>query len=537
MAANEWYLRTPDETYGPVTKAQLVEWARMGRIQPGQELSEDRTSWMPVTQLPFLDMRWGIDIGDGTPRGPFNKEAAQALLASGRLPGTSRLVEMVPEPDGEPDEPAAVASVPEDETPPAADGGGPAPDDAPPAAAADPEQVAELKRQIETLQAGMKAAVSRAAEAEARIQSARNEAEAFRQAADRAEARVVAVQAEVEAAKANEAAAKDAALRTAEQLAERDRVLNEKMAALAEKASALAEREAALATRDSALAEKDSALAEKDSALAEKDSALAEKTTALEAAQKEAAAAAAKAAAAESDLAELFSTSQANEEAYQNRIQSLSNEIRRLPPTAQLAADVQTAVYAMMKEEADELAAEMQAEARELEELKQLRLKRGERLVARRQQILRVIGTDAEDMTRRAMKAHPEDPRTVHLRQELDALRVLQERSARESEQRIRDLSAKVRERESELVRLRQQVSDITVIYRQLQETREKLRIRERELVEERQKSEAERQQSEAAQQALMTRLSALEMGLPGATHQSREARSVRLAPWMGLKR
>ena len=40
-----------------------------------------------------------------------------------------------------------------------------------------------------------------------------------------------------------------------------------------------------------------------------------------------------------------------------------------------------------------------------------------------------------------------------------------------------------------------------------------------------------------AAQQALLTRLSSLEMGMPGATNQSREARSVRLAPWMGLKK
>ena len=55
--------------------------------------------------------------------------------------------------------------------------------------------------------------------------------------------------------------------------------------------------------------------------------------------------------------------------------------------------------------------------------------------------------------------------------------------------------------------------------------------------MEERQKTEAERQQHAAAQQALLARLSALEMGLPGATNQSREARSVRLAPWMGLKK
>ena len=139
-------------------------------------------------------------------------------------------------------------------------------------------------------------------------------------------------------------------------------------------------------------------------------------------------------------------------------------------------------------------------------------------------------------MTRRALREHPDDPRTTQLRQELDALRILQEKTALESEQKIRDLSAKLRERETEVKRLEQQTGDLTAVYRQLQETREKLQRREKELMDERQKAEEINQQHAAAQQALLTRLSALEMGLPGATHQSREARSVRLAPWMGLK-
>ena len=123
------------------------------------------------------------------------------------------------------------------------------------------------------------------------------------------------------------------------------------------------------------------------------------------------------------------------------------------------------------------------------------------------------------------------------MRQELEALRLLQEKAAAESDRKVRDLAAKLRERDSEINRLRQQVSDTTVLYRQLQEARERLMRREKELVEVRQKAEGERQRYAADQQTLMARLSALEMGLPGATNQSREARSVRLAPWMGLKK
>ena len=106
-----------DETFGPETEAQLVSWAKMGRIQPGQEISEDGEIWRRVEDVPFLDMRFSIDIGDGNPRGPFNKAAAEALLASGRLPPSATLVETrEPFPSGEEEAPASAA-------PAAADGG------------------------------------------------------------------------------------------------------------------------------------------------------------------------------------------------------------------------------------------------------------------------------------------------------------------------------------------------------------------------------------------------------------------------------
>ena len=79
MDEAKWYLRTLDETFGPETEAQLVAWARVGRIQPGQEISDDNVIWRKVEEVPFLDMRFSIDLGDGNPRGPYNKAAAEAL--------------------------------------------------------------------------------------------------------------------------------------------------------------------------------------------------------------------------------------------------------------------------------------------------------------------------------------------------------------------------------------------------------------------------------------------------------------------------
>ena len=111
MSEAKWYLRTLDETFGPVTEEQLVDWAKLGRVQPGQEVSDDNIEWRRVEEVPFLDMRFSIDIGDGNPRGPFNRAAAEALLASGRLPPTATMVEsrqpFEPEKPATPEEPEA----------------------------------------------------------------------------------------------------------------------------------------------------------------------------------------------------------------------------------------------------------------------------------------------------------------------------------------------------------------------------------------------------------------------------------------------
>lgn len=523
---NQWWLRTQDETFGPETRARLIEWAQMGRIQPGQEISDDGETWRPATEIPFLDMRWSIDIGDGTPRGPFNKHAAQALLASGRLPKGSVLVEVVPPLEEEKTSEPEVAATPVETSAPAREEPARvAEESTPEEKTVDAEIVAELaalREEVKTLRAGMQSAEARAAEAEQKMRTAWNEKKEAVKTADLAQAHLVEAQKAsvsletrlAEAQNISEQRGAELARLQAEfdqqqkdsrqKLAARDSALAEKDSALAERDSALAEKDSALAARDSALAEKDSALAEKDSALAEKDSALAEKNSAL-AEQKD-------------------------------QLQLLSDEIKRLPPTAQLAADAQAAIYAIMQDEAAELTAALEAENREAEALSAYRRARTERLLARRQEILRHIGTDADDMMRRALQEHPEDPRTVHLRQEMEAMRLLQERTASEAERKIRDLSEKLRKSMGETDQLRQQSVDSMVLYRQLQETRERLAARETELAEARKYAQEVEERHAAERQALLARVSALELGKPGATFQSREAQSVKLSPWMGLK-
>ena len=440
--AEKWYLRTQDDVFGPETRERLLDWARMGRIQPGQEVSPDGENWMPATEVEFLGMRWCIDIGDGTPRGPFNKEAAEALLRSGRLPPGSCLVE-----------------VKKDKR----------------------EEVAEAESSV-------------APEPEVRVVE-----KIVEKRVEVPVEKIVEKRVEVPVEKIVEKRVEVPVEKIVEKRVEVpvEKIVEKRVEVPVEKVV-----EKIVEVRDPAQdAEMESVRREAETAQREAESARNE----AEAAQREAL--------------------------------ELTAEIQRLPPTAAEAADVRAAVYQLMVEEAEDIARTMEEEKREVEAARERARKRADRLLGRRQELLKRIGTSADDMTRRALRSHPEDPRMVNLRREYDALKILQERAALDAEARIRDLTQRCRAASAEADRLRAQLADTASLVRQLQETRERLSLREKELIEERHKGEEERQRHAVAEQALLARLSALESGMPGATRQSREAHATRFPPWMGLKK
>jgi hypothetical protein len=218
---------------------------------------------------------------------------------------------------------------------------------------------------------------------------------------------------------------------------------------------------------------------------------------------------------------------------------TLESEIKRLPSNAREAADMEAAVYWLMRGEADDLE-RMLAEEKQAAEAAQKRWReRSEKLVARRVEILKKIGDDAKDMKQRALRMNPVDPRTAQVKQELDALRIVAERNAHESGMRIKDLTRLLNEKTTEVKRLSVQVEDVKRLQEQIRELREKLQMRDRELQAERQKVEEVRRACAASQQALLARLSELESGLPGSSNQSREAhaQASRFPSWMGFKK
>jgi len=453
--SDKWYLRTQDDTFGPETKERLIEWARMGRIQPGQDVSDDGENWRPAVEVPFLDMRWAIDIGDGTPRGPFNKHAADALLRSGRLPPGSKLIEVEPafEEEGQESvEPEVAAPSATEESSSA---------QVPEADAGHADNVRVVEKIVEVPVEVIKEVV-----------------------------REVPV----------------------EKVVEKERIVQ------VESPELLA-RAAALETELSAAREEAATFRKKAEEGAAEVAATREEVAAF---RKRAEEGEAQAAAAKQETL------------------TLESEIRRLPSNAKEAADTEAAVYWLLRGEADDLMKVLEAEKAEAEAAQRRWRERSERLAARRVEILKLIGDDAQDMKNRALRANPADPRTVQLRQELDALRLVAERSAYESGQRIKDLTRELNEKRTEADRLSAQVMDVKRLQDQIQRLREMLQDRERELIAERQANEELRRNAEAAQQALLKRLSELEGGLRGnggLGHSQDSSHSSRFPIWMKLKK
>ncbi len=76
----EWYLRKSDgQIYGPVELADLQGWAADGRVEPGDDISEDRARWIPPEQLPDLELEYVLLLEQGQTYGPLHLATLQTL--------------------------------------------------------------------------------------------------------------------------------------------------------------------------------------------------------------------------------------------------------------------------------------------------------------------------------------------------------------------------------------------------------------------------------------------------------------------------
>ena len=487
MSDKKWYLRTQDETFGPETEARLVEWAKMGRIQPGQEVSCEDGIWLRVEDVPFLDMRFSIDLGDGNPKGPFNKAAADALIASGRLPKTATVVEVrapFDKGDASPETPELPGFSGASEPAKAED------EQKPPAPAAEPEVKVVEKIVEKRVEVPVEKIVVKEIPVE-RVVEKIVEKEVPVEVEKIIEKRVE-VPVEVE--------------KVVEKIVEKTVVdetrVNELEGLLAEERRHTADLQAKMDAAAKAASERENALQEK--------------------------------------IMEAAKEASARESKLREQVMALEDELRRLPETASEIADIQAAVYSLMTKEVEELSDVLEQEKAEVEELRRRHEQRAENLVQRRRSLLKMAGSNIEEMTRKALVNRPEDPRTAQLRRELDEERRTATKKEMEAAAKIADLNEQLRLRQAEDRRQAEREKDLAQLRGEVQELKERLQIREQELVGERQRNETLRQQQAMNQQTLMARLATLESTSIGtsqslSTNQSRVAKLVKLPRWMRI--
>ena len=480
MSESKWYLRTQDETFGPETQEKLVEWARLGRIQPGQEVSDDNIAWTRVEDVAFLDMRFSIDLGDGNPRGPFNRAAAEALLASGRLPKTATIVETR--------EPFEEESGTGDGTSETGDGTSET------SGTSGTSGAGETPRVIEKV---VEVPVEKVVE------------------------KIVEIPVEKIVEKIVEKTVEVPVEKIVEKIVVDETRVKELEGLLEEERRHTADLQARLDESSRKASDAAKAAVERENALRAEVAATKDQNVKYESALKEAA---------------------DRENKYVEQVKALEDELRRLPQAASEVADIQAAVYSIITGESEDLARIIDAEKREFEEIKRRYAARADKLLERRHELLKRSGSNIEDMTRKALLNRPEDPRMVQMRKEFEEFRRAHDHLVLDKEEKIRELSEQLRLCKVDGKRAEAGMKDVAQLRQEVAQLQERLQLREKELLSERQANESLRQQQAAKQQALLSRLASLEspsIGNAGSlsTNQSREARQVKLPGWMSFRK
>ncbi len=596
----QWFLRIGGETvFGPVSTQGLIVWAEQGRILPGHEVSTDRKKWLQAISVEWLDMRWFVDDGEGELRGPLNRLAAEALLKSGKVPEGAQLVsaddveqDAAAERETKRSDKPAHEPVPDDvfrvrirelEA----------------MVTSQRERLAKLSHAdaLETVQHERDVLSSLVKEAETQRDTIlRNAAKDTRaherklellrqqikkleqqleesnnrillsdEAAAARPAQIDKMESEQLVEQARREAAEQVRGEAAEQIAELKRATEVLQAKLALAGQALAEARASVEAERESLSRENEELVKRLSALeqavefherraqetgqilATREAELAAARERVEAwerravrAEESACAAAEKACASEAAFAELLVDANTRDNTYLEKIAALEKACAQPPEeTARFFAD-QAAVFELIKAEVEELSKTMESERTHVEQLKEWSLQRQQTLAERRQTLLKQLGNSPGEMTRRSVREQPSDPNAARLRIELDNLRIAHQRELRQAEDRERDMQRKLRVFEAEASKLQGQAIEGEKMGRRMQELSEVLRKREQELADERKNRDAEREQFQGSQQALMMRIDTLEKASrPTAPDeiQMAEARNVKLASWMRLKK
>lgn len=592
----QWFLRTGGEAvFGPVSTEGLIVWAEQGRVLPGHEVSLDRKEWQSAVSLAILDMRWFIDEGDGELRGPLNRVAAEALIASGKVTAGAQIVgdDEVELPDADEgsgygiDAIAGVDSESGEVSDEIEEGmieegvveggeGSELADESNEVEGSDniregvgdvmqslPDDVLHARiRELELIVSEQRERLQRVAEA-GDLETVQHERDlmksllaekesefgkacaALKLEAEEIRNRLGGKVAELEVAVAERDKLQGRVAAMEGELLEHIRVIEEKRAN--EVAATLAsERAKELAS------ELSGRLAKAERRIEELEGEADELRSESEGGEKlrqelelKLAEMGVKLSQVESELAEILQESNSRDSENMERMAELERLCSITPEQAdQMYAD-QLAAYELLKRESDALGSTLDQEREHFESLKKLMGARVESLIERRNILLRQIGGGPADMVRHLTRGQATDPNLNRLRDELTGLRRVHQQKMVQFEEQERERKLQLRVLESEVERLKTLAVIGEEADQRLAVMKDELRMREHELAEERKMRELEREQFDATNEALTMRIAALERsgqtggggGSNGGSSEEGDLRSVKLASWLSLQK
>lgn len=547
---DQWFLRIGGESvFGPVTREGLLLWAEQGRVLPSHEVSTDRKSWTAAAAVDFLEMNWYVDDGQGDLRGPLNRKAAEFLLSSGKVPEGSQIISADEIESGDrTDEPAA-AWLQERES---------LLQQLKRAAAEQDALIKKNDKERRALEKRLEEACQQVKQLESRLEEqalqtpeppvedtarieelmqklvdkdaeignlrAKMEQDVLQNNLRLSEARKSAVQerdrvaAELMAVKSAANEERDALLAQIEEGRREVATVRETLEAQvkAVRAEEREQGEAALnAAREEARVAAGQAAASLEAARAEAEESRIRFEAELTAEKQGRADTETKLKAMEADFTELLNTSNANEEAYKERIAELEKLLNQSPEEIGRFYAIRTAVYNLVKMEIDTLERNLADERSYFEQLKEASQQRIAKMTEDRQTLLRHVGSGPEEMALQTLRQQPADSQNARLRAELENQKVTFQREIEMRERQDQELRRRMQLLESENAHLREEAGESERLRMRLSDAKDMLEHRERELSDERHRHDDDIKLFNESKQALLARIERLEN--PGA--------------------
>jgi hypothetical protein len=93
-SSQQWFLRKHEDgsIFGPISFAQLSEWASTAQIAPHDAISTDQVTWIKAPMLPQLGMDWLVELTSELYYGPTTLGAIQEFIRLGEIDAQTYII-------------------------------------------------------------------------------------------------------------------------------------------------------------------------------------------------------------------------------------------------------------------------------------------------------------------------------------------------------------------------------------------------------------------------------------------------------------